>query len=53
MCIRDSTTTDYYLFYVNETEDTPTGPQDMFAESSLYRTDFARHNVALSLSFRF
>ena len=47
------TTTDYYLFYVNETEDTPTGPQDMFAESSLYRTDFARHNVALSLSFRF
>ena len=27
------TTTDYYLFYVNETEDTPTGPQDMFAES--------------------
>ncbi len=31
----------------------PTGPQDMFAESSLYRTDFARHNVALSLSFRF
>ena len=47
------TTTDYYLFYVSETEDTPTGPQDMFAESSLYRTDFARHNVALSLSFRF
>ena len=47
------TTTDYYLFYVSETEDTPRGPQDMFAESSLYRTDFARHNVALSLSFRF
>lgn len=47
------TTTDYYLFYVSETTNTPTGPQDMFAESSRYHTEFARHNVALTVSFRF
>lgn len=47
------TTADYYLFYAAETIDTPAGPQEMFAESSLYRTEFARHNAALTLSFRF
>ncbi len=47
------TTADYYLFYVAETIDSPEGPQQMFAESSTYRTEFARHNVALTLSFRF
>lgn len=45
--------TGYYLFYVSETVDTPTGPQELFAESSLYRTKFARHNVALTFGFRF
>lgn len=38
-------TTDYYLFYVEDAGGS--------AESSLYRTEFARHNVALTLGFRF
>ena len=48
------TTTDYYLFYASETVARPDGNfEEMFAESSLYRTCFARHNVALTLGFRF
>lgn len=48
------TTTDYYLFYASETIERPDGSlEEMFAESSLYRTEFARHNVALTVSFRF
>ncbi|MCM1151727.1 MAG: outer membrane protein transport protein [Alistipes sp.] len=47
------TSTDYYLFYVSETVETPAGPQEMFAESSRYSTTFARHNVALTIGFRF
>ena len=44
------TSTDYYLFYISE--EYPDGSTD-FAESSLYRTKFARHHVALTLGFRF
>ncbi len=48
------TTTDYYLFYVSETVARPEGGfEEMLAESSRYRTRFARHNAALTLGFRF
>jgi len=48
------TTTDYYLFYASETFVEPDGSSTpMVSESSLYRTEFSRHNVALTLSFRF
>lgn len=40
-----SQTTDYYLFYVQDS--------DGIAESALYNTDFTRHNVAMTLGFRF
>ena len=48
------TTTDYYLFYVSEKVTDGSGNEvTKFAESSVYRTELARHNVALTLSFRF
>jgi len=48
------TTTDYYLFYASEKFERPDGTvEEMFAESSRYCTEFARHNVALTVSFRF
>lgn len=40
-----SKTTDYYLFYVQDSEG--------MAESARYNTTFTRHNVALTLGFRF
>ena len=45
------TTTDYYLFYVSERF--AGNAEADFAESSRYRTRFARHNAALTLGFRF
>ena len=40
-----SKSTDYYLFYVKDSEG--------LAESARYNTTFTRHNVALTLGFRF
>lgn len=40
-----SKTTDYYLFYVQDNEG--------LAESARYNTTFTRHNVAMTLGFRF
>ncbi len=48
------TTTDYYLFYVSEKFEQPDGSvETKFSESSVYSTKFARHNVALTVAFRF
>lgn len=47
-------TTDYYLFFSSDTVEMPDGSWGKKgSESSLYRTEFARHNVALTLGFRF
>lgn len=43
------TTTDYDLFYVSER----TAEGTFRSESSRYRTEFARHNVALTVSLKF